>query len=290
MQTTHRVGHFAAGVQTALEVVVVKLDVKGFQVEVLLVTQVGNGKFAHAVHIVHIAAGGEFAVIGLDGFAGQEIGGDVLDVVAVIERFALRVLGIHRPAVITRLETLSTEMCAFGQGVDLHARVVVIKLAVDVETLRGKQIANRIAQSRLAAVAYVQRAGRVGRHKLDQHALAVVHLETELFFGGQHLAHDLLFGRRLQTDVDKAGACNFNVLHPLLVHGRSQQRVAQLFAELTGIELEGLGQLHRSGNGEVAMCSDFGRFKSSLVAGTGQQTVEGLAQGGQQFLFNLEHG
>jgi hypothetical protein len=33
----------------------------------------------------------------------------------------------------------------------------------------------------------------------------------------------------------------------------------------------------------------FGRFKSGLVAGAGQQTIEGLAQSGQQFLFDEEH-
>jgi hypothetical protein len=136
----------------------------------------------------------------------------------------------------------------------------------------------------------MQRAGGVGRHKLDQHALAVVGLEAKTILGCQDFTHDLLFGSGLQTDVDEAGAGNLDVLHPLLIHGRSQQRVAQLFAELARVEFERFGQLHGRGDGVVAMRGDLGRFKSSLAAGTGQQTVEGLAQGGQQFLFNLEHG
>ena len=138
LQTAYRIGHFAARVQAAFQVVVVKLDVKGFQVEVLFVAQVGHGELAHAVHIVHIATGGEFAVIGLDGFTCQEIGGDVLDVVAVVKGFALWVLGVHRPAGVAGLDALGAKVRALGQGVDLHACVVVIKLAVDIETLRGK--------------------------------------------------------------------------------------------------------------------------------------------------------
>jgi hypothetical protein len=75
-----------------------------------------------------------------------------------------------------------------------------------------------------------------------------------------------------------------------LVDGGSQQCIAQLFAQLAGVEFERFGQLHGRCDGKVAMGRDFGRFKCGLLAGAGQQPVEGLAQGGQQFLFNLEHG
>ena len=63
LQALHRVVHLAAGVQAAFEVVVVKLHRKGLQVQVLLVAQVGHGELADAVEVVHIAAGGELAVV-----------------------------------------------------------------------------------------------------------------------------------------------------------------------------------------------------------------------------------
>ena len=179
---------------------------------------------------------------------------------------------------------------ARAQRVAVHRRVVAGRHVDRRHDVARQHAAQRVADRGPAGAADVDGPGGVGRHELDQHALAVVGLEAELFFGSQHLAHDLLFGRRLQTDVDEAGACNLDVLHPLLVHGCSQQRVAQLLTELTGVEFEGFGQLHGSRDGEVAMRGDLGRFKSGLVARAGQQTVEGLAQGGQQFLFNLEHG
>jgi hypothetical protein len=75
----------AAGVQAGFQVVLVKLQVEGLQVLVLLVAQVGHGKLADVVVVLHIAAGGELAVVGLDGGLGLEGLGNVGDVVAVVE-------------------------------------------------------------------------------------------------------------------------------------------------------------------------------------------------------------
>ena len=91
-----------------------------------------------------------------------------------------------------------------------------------------------------------------------------------MFFGRQHLTHDLLFGRRLQTDVDETRACNFNVLHPLLVGRAGQQGVAQLFAQLTRVEFERFGQLHGRGDGKVAMRRHFGRLERGFAGRAGQ--------------------
>src|SRR5256885_14975529 len=57
---------------------------------VLLVAQIGDGELADVVVVLDIAVGREFAVIGLDGLAGQEVVGDVLDVGAVVEGLACR--------------------------------------------------------------------------------------------------------------------------------------------------------------------------------------------------------
>ena len=94
----------AAGVEARLQVVIVKAHVKGFEVQVLFAAQIGYGKFAHAVHIVHIAAGGAAAVVGLNGFARQKIVGDVLDVVAVVKSFAFGVVRVGGPSGIAGLD------------------------------------------------------------------------------------------------------------------------------------------------------------------------------------------
>ena len=55
---------------------------------------------------------------------------------------------------------------------DLRAGVVVVELARDLVALRLEQRRDRVAERRLAAVADVQRAGRIGRDELDLHLLA----------------------------------------------------------------------------------------------------------------------
>src|SRR5256885_5399215 len=84
----------------------------------LLVAQIGDGELADVVVVLDIAVGREFAVIGLDGLAGQEVVGDVLDVGAVVEGLACRILGIDGPAFVTGLEALGTQLRALGQRVD----------------------------------------------------------------------------------------------------------------------------------------------------------------------------
>ena len=104
-------------------------------------TQIGHGKFAHAIQIVQVATACKFTVVRLDGFLCQEILRNVLDVVAVVGGCVFPA----GPLCITRLEALRPQLRGRGQGIDLHARVVVIKLAVHGPALRGEQIANGIA-------------------------------------------------------------------------------------------------------------------------------------------------
>jgi hypothetical protein len=87
--------------------------------------------------------------------------GNVGDVVAVVGGFG--------PFRVAGLEALGAQLGAVGQGADLHAGVVVIKLAVHLPALGLEQVANGVAQRGLAAMAHVQRAGGVGRDELDQH-------------------------------------------------------------------------------------------------------------------------
>jgi hypothetical protein len=70
------------------------MDLEGLQVQILLVAQVGHGELADAVQVLDVAAGRKGAVVRRDGAAGNEIVGNVLDVLAVVGGFGP--LGRHR--------------------------------------------------------------------------------------------------------------------------------------------------------------------------------------------------
>ncbi|MNV31064.1 hypothetical protein D3C71_1223550 [compost metagenome] len=141
----------------------------------------------------------------------------------------------------------------------------------------------------MAAVAHVQRAGGVGRDKLDQHALAVVGSITETLASGQHLAHDFLLGGGLQADVQKARSSDFDGIHPTGEGRRGLQCGLELFTQGAGIELEWLGQLHGGGAGEVAMGRHLGGFKRRLGASARGQDFQLGCKRSEQFIFGCEH-
>ena len=240
----------ATQVQAAFQVIVVKAHRKGLEVQVLLVAQVGHGKQPDVVQRLDIARGGEAAVVRLHRLAGQKVGGYVGDVLAVV--------GLLGPLRVAGLEALGPQLGAGGQGADLHARVVVIELAVHRPALRLVQVADGIPQRRLAAVAHVQRTGRVGRHKFHQQALAVRGLGAKLGTLRQHVPHHRLFGRGMQPDVDKARPSNVQRRHPALKRRCAQQLGAQRVGQLARVGLEGFGQLHGGGGGQVAMGGHLG--------------------------------
>ena len=140
----------------------------------MLPPQVGHSEFTDRVNVVDIAARGERAVVRLNSLLRLEVLGDVGDVVTVVSRS----LFAAWPVGIARLQALGAHLHAGGERLDLHAGVVVIELAVHRIALRGAQIANGITQRRLAAVAHMQWAGRVGRDELDQHLFAGGRLAT----------------------------------------------------------------------------------------------------------------
>src|SRR5665647_3330027 len=95
---------------------------------------------------------------------GQIVSRDVGDVVAVVGG---RILATG-PFRVTGLEAFGAQLGTGGEGANLDAGVVVIKLPIDLPALALVQIADRIAQGRLTRVTDMQRAGRVGRDKFHQ--------------------------------------------------------------------------------------------------------------------------
>ena len=178
--------------------------------------------------------------------------------------------GVQVELALSRLKALRPQLGGIGQRGNLHTRVVVIELARHVPALRGVQVAHRVAQRRLSAVAHVKRAGGVGRDKFDHELAAVGRLHAKAGAACQHLADDLLLGLGLEFDVDEAGPGDIDGLDPALVGRGGQQRRAQVFSHLARVELERLGQLHCGGAGEIAMRCNLGRFKCSTRTGTGR--------------------
>ena len=56
-QRIHRTGHSALGVERTFQVIAIKSDPKGLQIEVLLVAQAGHRKSSDRIQIVDIATG-----------------------------------------------------------------------------------------------------------------------------------------------------------------------------------------------------------------------------------------
>ncbi|MNS90914.1 hypothetical protein D3C72_1249860 [compost metagenome] len=178
----------AVRVQRRFQVVIVELHAERLQVDVLFVAQVGDGKRADRVDVFHVAIGrGRLAIAGRDGLAGLEVVGDIGDVVAVV--------GGLGPFGVAGLEAARARLHGIGQGLDLHARVVIVELARHLVTLRVEQRRQGVAQGRLAAVAHVQRTGRVGRDEFQDDLLAGACRAAAIAVGfAQDGFHDGLLG------------------------------------------------------------------------------------------------
>ena len=260
----------------------VELQTEGLQVQILFVAQVGHGELADAVEIVLVSRSGEFTVVGTNRLLRHEVGGDIDDVVALVS--------FVRPARVAGFQTIDARLDRLHQLVDLHACVVVIELARDAPTLGGEEAAHRIAQRRLARVAQVQRAGGVGGNEFDQYTLAVGRLQAEALACLQHLGHHRLLGGGRQTQVDEAGAGDFERADPALHRGLALQGRDELLGHRARVALGGARHRHRGGNRQVAMRGLLGRLEGEREAVPGSRLLGGLAQGVEQRLLGLDHG
>ena len=99
----------------------------------------------------------------------------------------------------------------------------------------------------------------------------------------------MLLSLRGEFDVDKARPGNVDRLDPLHIGRAGQQLGAQIFCQLSRVELEGFCQLHGSRGGKVTMCGNLGRFKSCFAPRAGRQFFQGRGQGVEQFDFYRQH-
>ena len=181
-----------------------------------------------------------------------------------------------------------------GEGGDLHAGVVVVELAGHVVALRFEQRGQGVAQRGLAAVADVQRAGRVGRDEFDDGVVALAgSAAAEGFALFQHGLDDRLLGARGHAQVDEAGAGHVGRLDQAGRAGLGEQGGNQAGGQFARVGLERLGQLHRDVAGDVAVARIAWTFQDDVggEVGAGDDRREGGLEQGNDLLFLLgEHG
>ena len=149
-----------------------------------------------------------------------------------------------------------------GEVADLHARVVVVELAMHVVALRFEQVRERVAERGLTAVADVQRTGRIRRHELDEHALARIARRAAVSCAfAQHGRDHVLLRRRCKTQIDEAGTRHFRALDETFRGRKAEHRIDDLLRELARIRAQRLGELHRDIRCHVAVRRDLRPFE-----------------------------
>ncbi len=267
-QLLHRLLDLAVAVQRAFQEVDVEVDAERGQVVVLLVAQVGHGKAADRIEILRILAAGDQVAFQIDRFAGQVGLGDVADVVATV--------AVFRPAFAVRGQAERARLHRAGEVLDLHAGVVVVELALHVPAVGIEHARQAVADGGGAAVADVQRAGRIGRHILDTDVVAVATQVAPVIVALlEHAGGFALVRGGCEVEIDEARAGD---LHPRdVVAGR--QCLHQRLRQRARIGARCFGQQHRGVGGEVAMLTGLRAFDHEVRRqGVGRQGAVG-AQG-----------
>src|SRR5690554_786628 len=207
--------YLAIFVQGRFQEIHIELNAKGFQVQVLLPAQVGHGEFADGVLVVRVGLGGHFPVVGNHGFAGHIGVGYVDNVVAPV--------AVFRPAFVFWGQAFNAGLNRQGQVVDLGAGVVVVELTGNIVTVGFQQAAQAVANRGATAVAYVQRAGGVGRHKLHLDLLALAGVvAAELLRFIQNAVHNAERAGGAHEKVNKARPGNRSEERRVGKEGRSR--------------------------------------------------------------------
>ncbi|MNM75754.1 hypothetical protein D3C81_875500 [compost metagenome] len=165
---------------------------------------------------------------------------------------------------------------------------------MDVEALPRQQVGERVAQRRLAAVAHVQRAGRVGRDELDQHLAMHAALACAVVVAlGQHRAQHLGLGGGGQAQVDEAGTGDLHGLDQALRARIGLHRGDDALRQLARVALERARDLHGDVAGKVAVGGRLGpleRDGGQGGIGRGERTHGVGERGGEIGGLNRQHG
>ncbi|MCY1227518.1 hypothetical protein D9M72_397880 [compost metagenome] len=163
-----------------------------------------------------------------------------------------------------------------------------------VEALPRQQVGQRVAQRRLAAVADVQRAGRVGRDELHQYlAVHAALARTVVVALGQHRAQHVGLGGRGQAQVDEAGAGNLHGLDQALRARVGLHGIDDALGQFARIALERTRDLHGDVAGKVAVGGHLGPLEGDGGQGgigRGERAHRISERGGKIRGLNRQHG
>ncbi len=158
--------------------------------------------------------------------------GDLKDVIALVDLLGVGDVG----AALLQVAQPDAE----GEDLHLPAGVVDVVLALDAVPRRLEHPHEGVAVGRPPPVPDVQRAGRVGRDKLDLNPLgALLHAAAVALPLHQHLADHPVLDALLQVQVDEAAAGDLGALEP--VWGVGVEGLGDAAAEAAGIGAQGLG-------------------------------------------------
>ena len=193
------------------------------------------------------------------GFVGRNVAHDLRGVVnkhapVVVDECGCDIAYIVTLVPVDRKSDVDTELVqipqphAGGKDVHLPPRIVDIVFTVDIVTDRTHQRCHRCAVGGAAAVADMEGAGRIRRHKLDLHFLTVTDLAgTEAVATVQYRAYDVERGLLVQEEIDEARPRDLDLVH-VRVFGQCLDQITGQFARLPAGTL---GQHHRNVRGEV---------------------------------------
>ena len=278
-QLVDRLLHLAVGVQRGLQREHIEIHAEGAQIEVLLAAQIGHREMADRLGIVHIAGGLHVLVVRFHRFLRQISLGDIRDVIAAIARF--------RPGRMVRRDAHAAQLHRARQVIDLHTRIVVVKLARHIPARRMQHVAQTIAHRRAAPVPDMQRSGRVRRDELHAHLAPRAEVDMPIARARlQHAVHHVLLGRSGDEHIDEARPGDLQFLDDIGFRQRRDQRlrdVARRFAQR-------LGQLHRQIAGVIAMRRQLGALDQylDLLPGIGSNLAQRLREQFGQMGFEIQ--
>ena len=182
----------------------------------------------------------------------------------------------HRDAVLLEV----TQPGRQAEDIHLPAGVIDVILACHVPSGEGEQAGQRSAVGGAAAVADVQRSGRVRRNELDLDLLpAPEGGAPEALPFREDGGNDPGLGPRVEDKIDEPGAGHFGLRH----QRRRRQLGDEAPGDLARIHLQRLGQLHGEVGGEIAVgriarTLEQDRRRCGIRSNAGQRLLQ---QGGQ---------
>ena len=173
------------------------------------------------------------------------------------------------------------------QVIDLHTRIVVVKLARHIPACRVQHAAQTIAHRRAATMPHMQRPGRVGGNELHPHLASRAEVDVTIARTRlQHTTHHALFRRRGDEHIDESRPGDLHLLDRVGFRQCRDQRlrdVARRFAQR-------LGQLHRQIAGVIAMRCQLGTLDEYLgLCCVGSDLAQRLREQFGQMGFEIQY-